>query len=68
MAESDTKAKSGREGKTMIGAYADKDGAYAVQEVLLKLSRERRVKVTMQEAILEALTDFCKKHGVDVKL
>ena len=52
----------------MIGAYADKDGLYTVQEVLLKLSRERRAKVTMQEAIIEALTDFCKKHGVEVKL
>ncbi|MGO9005295.1 MAG: hypothetical protein ACLQB4_05965 [Beijerinckiaceae bacterium] len=68
MTETATKTKAGREGKTMIGAYADKDGVYTVQEVLLKLSRERREKVTMQEAIVEALTDFCKKHGVEVRL
>jgi hypothetical protein len=60
--------KPSRAGKTMIGAYVDKDGAFTIQELLLKRSREQGERVTMQEAIVEALTDYCKKYGVTVSL
>ena len=55
-----------REGKTMIGAYVSKDALYTLQEFLLRLSRQRGEKVTMQEFILSALRSECKKH--DLKL
>lgn len=66
--ESQGKRASGRAGKTMIGAYVEKDAVYTIQELLLRLSRERGERVTMQEAIVEALTDYCKKHGLDFKV
>lgn len=58
----------GREGKSMIGAYVDKGALYTIQELLLRLSRDRGERVTMQEALTEALGDFCRKHGVELKL
>lgn len=54
----------GRAGKTMVGAYLDKADLYMVQELLLRLSRERGSRVTMQDAITEGLRDYCAKHGV----
>jgi hypothetical protein len=54
----------GRAGKTMIGAYLDKADLYIVQELLLRLSRERGSRVTMQDAIIEGLCDYCAKYGV----
>ena len=56
--------KPGRAGKTMIGAYVEKNAVFTIQELLLRLSRERGERVTMQEAIVESLADFCRKHGV----
>ena len=64
----DSKSSGGRAGKTMIGAYLDKEAVYTIQELLLRLTRERGQKVTMQEAIAEALTAYCDKHGVQLKL
>ena len=61
------KRAAGRDGKTMIGAYLDKEAVYTIQELLLRLTRERGEKVTMQEAIEESLTTFCDKHGVQLK-
>lgn len=59
-----TSGSGGRAGKTMIGAYLDKGDLYIVQELLLRLSRERGSRVTMQDAIIEGLRDYCGKHGV----
>ena len=66
MAE-DIKPK-GRAGQTMIGAYVDRDKAFTLQEFLLRISRERGQRVTMQKAIVEALNDYCAKHGVTIEL
>ena len=66
---SDERGKRGagaREGKTMIGAYVDKTDLYTIQELLLRLSRERGGKVTMQDFIVGALRAELEKH--DVKL
>ena len=67
-AQTESKRPTGRAGKTMIGAYVDKDALYTLQELLLRLSRERQAKVTMQDAISEALVQFAKGHGVTLKL
>ena len=56
--------RAGREGKTLAGAYLDKTDLYTIQELLLRLSRERGRRVTMQEFTVEALTRECEGHGV----
>ena len=48
----------------MVGAYVDKADLYAIQELLIRLTRERDAKITMQEFILSALHTECDKHGV----
>lgn len=53
-----------REGKTMIGAYVAKPDLYTIQELLLRLTRARAEKVTMQEFITSAIRSECEKHGV----
>ena len=65
-AEPQAKKSAARANKTMIGAYIPKDAGFALQELLLRISRERGERVTMQEAITESLSDFCRKHGVDL--
>jgi hypothetical protein len=57
-----------RDGKTMIGAYVSKDALYTLQEHLLKLTRKRGKKVTMQEFIIEALRTQCAKDNIKIDL
>lgn len=67
-AESSAKRAKPRDGKTMIGAYIEKDSLFTIQGMLLELSRARGERVTMQEAITEALTDYCKKNGTQITI
>jgi len=53
-----------RIGKTLVGAYIDKTDVFTVQELCLRLSRERGSRVTMQEFILQAISRQCARHGV----
>ena len=53
-----------REGKMQIGGFFDIVDVYTLQELLLRESRERRSKKTMQQALEEMLVDYCAKHGV----
>lgn len=46
----------------MVAAWITTDAFYAIKELLLKLSRDRGSKVTMQEALTEALVDYSAKH------
>ncbi len=62
-AQTDQPKSKPRDGKTMIGAYIEKDSLYALQGMLLDLTRARGQRVTMQDAITEALNDYCKKNG-----
>jgi hypothetical protein len=57
---------STRVGKTMIGAYVDKTDLYTIQELLLRLTRERGSgeKLTMQQFIIDALRAELAKHGI----
>jgi hypothetical protein len=67
-AESPAKRANPRDGKSLIGAYIEKDSFYAIQGMLLEMSRGRGERVTMQEAITEALTDYCKKNGTQITI
>lgn len=51
-----------RGNKIMVAAWITTDAFYAIKELLLKLSRDRGSKVTMQEALTEALVDYSAKH------
>jgi len=51
--------------KTMqIGGHFDPVDVFTLQELLMRESRERGRKKTMQEALEEMVADYCKKHGV----
>ena len=53
-----------RAGKTLAGAYLDKTDLFIVQELCLRLSRERGQRMTMQEFVVQAITDKCERHNV----
>jgi len=53
-----------RAGKTLAGGYLDKTDLFTIQELLVRLSRERGERMTMQEFTVEALTRECARHGV----
>ena len=51
-------------GAMMVGAYVHRDDVMTMQELFLRLRRETGRRVTMQDAIVEGLRDWCAKHGV----
>jgi len=53
-----------RAGKTLAGAYLDKTDLFILQELCLRLGRERGQRMTMQEFALLAFTEKCERHGV----
>jgi hypothetical protein len=53
-----------RSGKTLAGAYLDKTDLFIIQELCLRLGRERSQRMTMQEFVVLALTNECERHGV----
>jgi hypothetical protein len=53
-----------RKGKMQIGGHFDPADVFTLQELLMRESRERGTKKTMQEALEEMVADYCKKHGV----
>lgn len=54
-----------REGKTLAGAWVTKPDLAIIQELCIRLGRERgSTRVTMQEFALEALRRECERHGV----
>jgi hypothetical protein len=55
---------TGRAGKTLAGAYLDKTDLFIIQELCLRLGRERSERMTMQEFAVEAFTRECERHGV----
>ena len=60
----DRKNPTGRAGKTLAGAYLDKTDLFILQELCLRLGRERSQRMTMQEFVVLALTNECERHGV----
>jgi hypothetical protein len=55
---------TGREGKTLAGAYLEKTDLYTIQELCLRLSRERGHRMHFQEFAVTAFTKECARHGV----
>lgn len=53
-----------RKGKMQIGGHFEPADVFTLQELLMRESRERGSKKTMQEALEEMVADYCKKHGV----
>lgn len=53
-----------RMGKTLTGAYLDRTDSFTVQELCLRLSRERGFRMPVQEFVLNAITRECERHGV----
>jgi hypothetical protein len=47
----------------MIAGHFDPDVSYAIHELCGKLTRQRSERVTVQQALAEALADWFKKHG-----
>ncbi len=66
MADDKAPKQRNREGKSLVSAYLPKNAFFTLHEVLMQLSRKRGEKVTIQEALTEALTDYCQKHGVEL--
>jgi len=58
----------GRDGKTMIGAYVDKNVLYKLQRHLLDVSHQQGEKVTMQDFIMSAIREKCQKDGVKIDI
>jgi hypothetical protein len=55
---------TGRAGKTLAGAYLDKTDLYTIQELCLRLSRERGHRMHFQEFAVAAYTHECARYGV----
>jgi hypothetical protein len=53
-----------RAGKTLAGGYLDKTDLFIIQELCLRLGRERGERMTMQEFAVEAFSRECARHGV----
>lgn len=54
-----------RAGKTPAGAFLDKDDIAIIQELCIRLGRERGTgRMTMQEFAVIAFTEKCERHGV----
>src|ERR1700676_2986412 len=51
-------------GRTPVASYLEQNQLAIVQALLARLRGERGVRVTMQEALFEALQAWCEKHGV----
>ncbi len=47
----------------MIAGHFDPDVSFAVHELCGKLTRQKGQRVTVQQALAEALTDWFTKHG-----
>jgi hypothetical protein len=51
-------------GRTPVATYLEQSQLAIVQALLARLRGERGGRVTMQEALAEALREWCDKHGV----
>jgi hypothetical protein len=58
------RSATSRAGKTLAGAYLDKTDLFIIQELCLRLGRERGQRMTMQEFAETALAHECERHGV----
>jgi hypothetical protein len=57
------KRQPGRAKAVMIAGHFAPDVSFAVHELCGKLTRQNGKRVTVQQALAEALTDWFTKHG-----
>ncbi len=57
------KRQPGRAKTVMIAGHFEADVSFAVHELCGKLTRQNGKRVTVQQALAEALTDWFTKHG-----
>jgi hypothetical protein len=57
------KSQPGRAKTVMIAGHFDPDVSFAVHELCGKLTRQNGKRVTVQQALAEALGDWFTKHG-----
>ncbi len=57
------KSQPGRSKTVMIAGHFEADVSFAVHELCGKLTRQNGKRVTVQQALAEALTDWFTKHG-----
>jgi hypothetical protein len=63
-AKPEHRTTTSRAGKTLAGAYLDKTDLFTIQELCLRLSRERGHRMHFQEFAVTAFTRECARHGV----
>ena len=56
--------KGKRAGKMQLSGHFDNADAFTVQETVARVSRKRNRRVTMEEAMYEAVADWCAREGV----
>jgi hypothetical protein len=65
-AEPDRRRPRSREGKTLIGAYVDKDDLYTIKMPVIQRNKEGHLtggrRATTQDFVLEALREKLEKH------
>lgn len=54
-------------GRTAVATYLEQRELAIVQGLLARLRGERGRRITMQEALAEALSEWCAKHGVKLE-
>lgn len=57
------KTQPGRARTVMIAGHFAPDVSFAVHELCGKLTRQNGKRITVQQALAEALTDWFAKHG-----
>jgi len=57
------KSQPGRSKTVMIAGHFEPDVSFAMHELCGKLTRQNGKRVTVQQALAEALTDWFTKHG-----
>lgn len=59
------KSQPGREKTVMIAGHFAPDVSFAMHELCGKLTRKKGKRVTVQQALAEALADWFTKHGAE---
>jgi hypothetical protein len=63
MSAKEPKAAS-RKGKLQLGGHFDIEDALTIKEVIARVGRKRLRTLSLQDAVFEALSDWCAKEGV----
>ena len=56
--------QANRVGRVMVAGYFGTETSFAIRELCVKMSRKRGRRVTLQDALAEAIAILFEKHGV----